>query len=240
MTRCGKCIAFLSSNESFLAIPLIGHILFQYCAYCIGLTSMAIVGPISHVILGMNMNPFNTIYISDSEDTVYIDLRDDGKILTVSQLLQNFSFLAPGMNIEIYRGGLNVDRVIQNELLSSLNASTIFLPILNNLILVHKRATSPSLYHSRKFLVVILTYLNTQILILLSTLSLSTVTSPIPPPLIKPPRNIVWNIRNIAIFEKFFLVTKSLKFKTLFEHRMKDLQHIPDTPKVLLANIFED
>lgn len=194
---------------------------------------MAMIGLPGHIILGLNTNLSNEAYIYHPQDTLFIDIHRGGALYTVAEAINFFSLSIPRhMNID-------ADQVLLPELFSSMNCSTIFLRAINNLILAHNRATSPSSYRSMEFLAVILSYLHTQMIVLLSSLSLSTATSPIPPSLPSTPP-IVWNISNIAIFQKFFMIAKDLQLKALFDNRMEELQHLHDTPSVLLAHTLPD
>jgi hypothetical protein len=166
------------------------------------------IGLRGHVILGMNINPNVTSYQYNPDDTWFIDVFHQGKIFsTVNEALDYYTPNYPPRSNT------------QNDLFSSLSCASILLRTMNNLIFVHNRAsTSPSLHFFSK----ILSYLNTQIHLILSPLLFSTSSSPIPP--CRVITSCQWNTTNVAILHKFFMISKNFQLQTIMNQRLNDLE----------------
>jgi hypothetical protein len=190
------------------------------------------IGLHGHIILGMNLHPNTSPSSSSSSsshpaslspshqfhpnETWFIDIHHQGKLITTFHEAMDFSspYLPPADQL--------------NVLLSSMSCEAILLRTLNNLIFVHHR---DSFSHSLQFFAIMLSYLNTQILILFSPLALSTSLSPIPPSSSLTPWSCQWNTTNIAILQKFCMIAKDLKLLTILRKRLIDLEpYLPMVP----------
>jgi hypothetical protein len=206
------------------AHPLTGCALLQYCAHCVGLLPLALLHLPGHFVISLNINPLVLSYQdTPSHDLVLVDVCHGGRVMTISEAMKFFDLSIPS----------SLTSTDETNFGPSMTWELILLRVISNLVLATNRATSPAAYRSVEFLSMILTLLQTEILLLVACPSIATSTSlfssssslslTLVAPSSESPPVVHWSMSNLLMVENLIVITKALKLKSVFRTQMTDL-----------------